>query len=78
MHRGDHEVDLLVERRDGRLLGVEAKLSPIVTDDDVRHLVWLRDRLGHELLDAVVITTGKHAYRWPDGVAVVPGTVLGP
>ena len=41
MHRGDHEVDLLVERRDGRLLGVEAKLSPIVTDDDDddRHLV---------------------------------------
>ena len=78
MHRGDHEVDLIVERRDGRCLGVEVKLSPIVTDDDVRHLVWLRDRLGHELLDAVVITTGKHAYRRPDGVAVVPAALLGP
>ena len=76
MHRGDHEVDLIVERRDGRCLGVEVKLSPIVTDDDVRHLVWLRDRLGHELLDAVVITTGKHAYRRPDGVAE-PGRCTG-
>ena len=29
MHRGDHEVDLIVERRDGRCLGVEVKLSPV-------------------------------------------------
>lgn len=78
MHRGDHEVDLIVERRDGRCLGVEVKLSPIVNNEDVRHLVWLRDRIGHELLDAVVITTGKHAYRRPDGVAVIPAALLGP
>jgi uncharacterized protein len=78
MHRGDHEVDLIVERRDGRCVGIEVKLSPIVTDDDVRHLVWLRDRIGPELLDAVVITTGKYAYRRPDGVAVIPAALLGP
>ena len=78
MHRGDHEVDLIVERRDGRCLGVEVKLSPTVTDDDVRHLRWLRDRLGPELLDAAVITTGKHAYRRPDGIAVIPAVLLGP
>jgi len=46
MHRGDHEVDLIVERRDGRCVGLEVKLSPIVNDDDVRHLMWLRDKLG--------------------------------
>jgi len=78
MHRGDHEVDLIVERRDCRCVGVEVKLSPIVNDHDVRHLVWLRDRLGPVLLDAVVITTGKHAYRRPDGIAVIPAALLGP
>ena len=78
MHRGDHEVDLIVERRDGRCLGVEVKLSAIVTDDDVRHLLWLRDRVGPELLDAVIITTGKHAYRRPDGIGVIPAALLGP
>jgi uncharacterized protein len=49
-----------------------------VTDDDVKHLRWLRERLGEDLLDAVVITTGAHAYRWPDGVAVVPAGLPGP
>ncbi len=77
-HRGEHEVDLIVERRDGRCIGVEVKLSPLVTDDDVRHLTWLRNRLGDELLDSVIITTGSHAYRREDGIAVVPAALLGP
>jgi hypothetical protein len=28
--------------------------------------------------DAAVITTGPHAYRRPDGIAVVPAALLGP
>ena len=78
MHRGDHEVDLIVERRDGRCVGLAVKLSPIVNDDDVRHLIWLRDRIGSHMLDMAIITTGEHAYRRPDGVAVIPAALLGP
>jgi uncharacterized protein len=77
-HRGDHEVDLIVERRDGRCVALEVKLSPIVIDDDVKHLTWLAARLGSDLLDSAVITTGTHAYRRPDGVAVIPACLLGP
>lgn len=75
---GDHEVDLIVERPDGGVLGIEVKLGSAVDDSDVRHLVWLRERLGDDLVDAVVVTTGEHAYRRPDGVAVVPAALLGP
>jgi uncharacterized protein len=75
---GDREVDLIVERADGRILAMEVKLSPVVRDDDVRHLLWLRERLGRQFLDAVVITTGREAYRRSDGVAVVPAALLGP
>ncbi len=57
---------------------LEVKLSPVVTDDDVRHLLWLRDRLGSDVLDLVIVTTGKTAYRRPDGVAVIPAALLGP
>lgn len=78
MHRGDHEVDLIVERRDGRCVAMEVKLSPLVTDDDVRHLLWLRERLGADLLDSAIITTGRDAYRRPDGIAVIPAALLGP
>jgi uncharacterized protein len=75
---GDREVDLIVERGDGRVLAMEVKLSPVVRDGDVRHLLWLRERLGDRFLDAVVVTTGREAYRRSDGVAVVPAALLGP
>lgn len=77
-HRGDHEVDLIVEGDDGRVVAIEVKLGANVDARAVRHLSWLSKRLGDELLDAVVVTTGPTAYRRPDGIAVVPASLLGP
>lgn len=57
---------------------MEVKLAGTVADGDVRHLLWLRDRMGHDLLDAVVVTTGTAAYRRPDGIGVIPAALLGP
>ncbi len=78
LHRGDREIDLIVERRDQKVVAIETKLSATVSDDDVKHLLWLRERLGADLLDAVVVTTGTNAYRRADGIAVVPAALLGP
>lgn len=75
---GRHEVDLIVERADGRVVAVKVKLKRDVGDDDVAQLRWLAGRLGDDLLDAVLVTTGPHAYRRPDGIAVVPAALLGP
>lgn len=75
---GQQEVDLIVERGDKRTLAIEVKLSRTVDDQDVRHLLWLQKKLGDDLLDTVVVTTGPHAYRRRDGIAVVPAALLGP
>jgi hypothetical protein len=40
-------------------------------------LVWLGKQIGDELLDALIITTGEEAYRRPDGIAVIPASLLG-
>ncbi len=77
-HAGEHEIDLIVERADHRVLAIEVKLAHTVGDPDVRHLRWLADRLGEDLLDAVVVNTGSDAYRRRDGIAVVPAALLGP
>jgi uncharacterized protein len=77
-HRGDHEVDLIVTRDDGRMVALEVKLAAVAGDEDVRHLHWLRERVGDDLLDAAVITTGPAAYRRHDGIAVIPAALLGP
>lgn len=75
---GRREIDLIVETADQRVLALEVKMSADVTDADVNHLLWLREQLGTALMDMVVITTGKRAYRRQDGVAVVPASLLGP
>jgi predicted AAA+ superfamily ATPase len=75
---GDREIDLIVQRPDGRVVAIEVKLTRTVEDEDVRHLRWLAERIDDELLDALVITTGEAAYRRPDGIGIVPATLLGP
>lgn len=72
-----HEADLIVEK-DGQVVALEVKLAQNASDDDVKHLHWLRSKLGDDLLDAAVITTGPRAYRRPDGIAVIPAALLGP
>ena len=74
---GRQEIDLIIERGDQRVIAVEVKLSSTVNDRDVRHLLWLREQMGDDLLDSMVIHTGPQAYRRPDGIAVVPAALLG-
>ena len=75
---GRHEVDLVVEGADGQIVGIEVKLAAAVGDSDAKHLIWLRDQIPDRVADLVIVTTGKAAYRRPDGVAVVPLALLGP
>jgi hypothetical protein len=75
---GRKEIDLIVVRPDQRIVAIEVKLSATVTDDDVKHILWLRDKLGSELVDSIVITTGSTAFRRSDGIGVVPAALLGP
>ena len=70
---------MVVERGEDRsVLAFEVKLAAAVSDNDVKHLVWLREQLGDQLVDAAVLTTGEYAYRRADGIAVIPLGLLGP
>jgi predicted AAA+ superfamily ATPase len=75
---GRHEVDLIVERDDGRVIAIEVKLGADAKSDSVRHLTWLQQQMGNDLLERVVITTGPEAYRRADGICVIPAALLGP
>jgi hypothetical protein len=57
------------------MVALEVKLAARVGAADVAHLQWLRARLGGDLLDAAVITTGAEAYRRPDGFLLMPDGV---
>ena len=75
---GAHEVDLIVEGDDRRVVAIETKLNAVVNDGDVKHLKWLQRAGGELIADAIVVTTGEFAYRRPDGIGVVPLALLGP
>lgn len=73
-----HEVDLILVTDTGKILGIEVKLSPTISDDDVKHLIWLKDNAKADVQDLIVVTTGDRAFRRKDGVAVIPLALLGP
>jgi predicted AAA+ superfamily ATPase len=75
---GRHEVDLIVERDDGRVIAIEVKLGAEPRRESTRHLNWLQQQIGDNLLERIVITTGPEAYRRADGIAVIPAALLGP
>ena len=74
---GPHEVDLIIERPDQKILAIEVKLSASIHDDDVKNLHWLQEKIEADLLDMIVIIAGPKAYRRKDGIAVIPAALLG-
>jgi predicted AAA+ superfamily ATPase len=74
-HTGDREVDFIIQKG-ARSVACEVKFAPTVSDADCKHLIWLREKLGEDLADAMVVTTGALAYRRNDGIAVVPAALL--
>lgn len=76
--RGEHEVDLIVEKANGNVVAFEVKLANHVTDEDCQHLRWLSKQIGPRLLDSAILYAGADAYRRPDGIAAIPLALLGP
>jgi predicted AAA+ superfamily ATPase len=56
---GGAEVDLVLERDDGQVVGIEAKAKDTVTAEDFRGLATLRDLLGDQFSLGVVFHTGR-------------------
>ncbi|WP_240930349.1 ATP-binding protein [Isoptericola sp. BMS4] len=74
---GEREIDLIVERPDGRMVAIEIKLAATVEADDAKHLRWIKATLGDAVVDTIVVHCGPQAYRRDDGVGVVPAALLG-
>ncbi|MDR3106923.1 MAG: DUF4143 domain-containing protein [Bifidobacteriaceae bacterium] len=75
---GEHELDLILENADWTVVAIEVKLKPVITAKDTKNLKWLANVIPERIADLAVITTGQHAYRREDGIAVIPLSLLGP
>jgi hypothetical protein len=69
---GRHEIDLLLEARDGQIIAIEIKASAAPSHADARHLEWLRDRLGARLTVGLLVHTGPRVFALGDRILAVP------
>jgi predicted AAA+ superfamily ATPase len=69
---GQREVDLVLERPGGDVVGVEVKAAASADARDARHLAWLRDELGEQFVRGVVLHTGDATYPLSERIWAMP------
>ena len=74
--RSGVEVDIIIERPDGRVVAIEVKSARSVNRHDTRGLTFLRDRLGDRFQCGVVLHTGPLTARLGERVWAVPVAAL--
>ncbi len=77
--REQREIDFLIEREDGALLGIEVKAAASTRKVDFKHLEWFRDNLaGKRPFVGIVLYAGKFAGSFGGGLWSIPfGAVWG-
>ena len=69
------EIDFMVKREDGALLGIEVK-SGAVSSSDFAHLKWFAANLAEKPFTGIVIHSGKDVLPFGDGFYAVPFSAL--
>ena len=70
------EVDLVIERDDGAIVGIEVKAGSRVQDRDLAGLRILKGELGDAFIAGAVLYTGSRAYTVEDRIHVAPADRL--
>jgi uncharacterized protein len=70
------EVDLVIERGNGAVIGVEAKATDAIDLADFRGLTALRERLGDGFVHGFVLYTGPRALSFGDKLTALPISAL--
>jgi uncharacterized protein len=70
------EVDIVAERTNGRVVGVEAKATDAVNLKDFSGLATLRDSLGDQFVHGFVLYTGQRSLSFGDRLTALPISAL--
>ena len=74
--RAGAEVDLVLESRDGRVAAIEVKAGRSVGRNDMRSLELLRDRIGDDFTNGVVLGCFDDVQPLGDRLSAIPLSVL--
>jgi predicted AAA+ superfamily ATPase len=71
--RVGHEIDFLITREDGALLGIEVKASRSISYSDFKHLSWFQSNLAKEnSFTGIVFYAGEHTLSFGNSLWAVP------
>ncbi len=73
---GDREVDVIVERPSGEIVGVDVKAGATVRARDFRGLAHLREHIGRRLVAGVVLHTGEQTLPFGERLWALPLNAL--
>lgn len=77
--REQREIDLIVEREDGLLLGVEVKSSIGVIQGDFKHLIWFKQHIAKKKsFIGIVLYMGERPLSFGDNLWAVPISMIWP
>jgi len=71
-HLDGYEVDFVVEREDGGLIGFEIKTGTRIQGADMKGMAKLRDALGAQFIGGIALYLGERSYTYADRLHVVP------
>ena len=71
--REKREIDFLIEREDGHLLGIEIKAGSAVHKNDFKHLLWFKHKIAknNEFI-GIILYTGEHPVSFGPNLWAVP------
>lgn len=69
---GEREVDIVVERPSGEVVGIEVKAGATARPQDFRGLARMRERIGKRLVAGLVVYAGERTLPFGDGLWAVP------
>ncbi len=74
--RDGREIDLILERPDGSIVGIEVKAASTVSRSDFHALTYLRDKVGERFLSGIVLFSGPRSLPFGDRLEAVPLSAL--
>ena len=72
--RDKREIDLLIERNDGALLGIEVKAGSAIKFDHFKHLKWFHENIvkSKQAFVGIILYTGEKLVPFADNLWAVP------
>ncbi len=75
-YKDNNEVDFVIEKKDGSIIGIEVKYASSVTQSDFKGLKTLKQVTGPEFIRGIVLYQGDEILPFGDNLFAMPISCL--